>query len=375
MFSYGRSFRRSFLMRIRSESLQSVAADLLAALGTSSQTASAVASSVTLADLRGRSTHGVAMLPLYAEMIAAKAIDPSAQPAIEHVASCMISVDGRSAFGQATGRIATATGIDTASKRGVAVIGLRNGSHLGRLGEWAEQAAAEGFVFMAFCNAGGGAKNVAPFGSHERKLSTNPIAFGIPTFDALPFDVIADFATSQVSGAVIGEHFRAGTALDDEWTITASGQPLATAEAFMEGQGALLPLGGRVTGHKGYALAVIAELLSGIAGGTVVGEQEPEWFSNGGMWLLIDPTNFLSIKEIESRVASVAEHLRGDGVRLPGEGSYQREITAREQGLEIPGHVLASISGLAKKLDIDMPTDMAEAAATSCDAKNNLKTW
>ena len=362
-------------MRFRHESIQSFAADLLSALGAPAQTASTVAASLIDGDLRGRSTHGVAMLPLYAEMIAAKAIDPSAEPAIEHLASCMISVEGRSAFGQVTGRIATATGIDTASNRGVAVIGLRNGSHLGRLGEWAEQAAAAGFVFMAFCNAGGGAKNMAPFGSHERKLSTNPIAFGIPTFDALPFDVIADFATSQVSGAVMGEHFRSGTALDDEWTITASGEPLASAQAFMAGEGALLPLGGRVTGHKGYALAVIAELLSGIAGGAVVGEQEPEWFSNGGMWVLIDPTNFLSIKDIESRVASVAEHLRGDVVRLPGEGSHQHEIMAREEGLEFPGHVLASISTLAKKLDVDMPTDMAESAGTSCDAKNNLKTW
>jgi uncharacterized oxidoreductase len=359
----------------RFEPIQSFAADLLGALGAPAESASTVAASLIDADLRGRSTHGVAMLPLYAEMIAAKAIDPSAQPAIEHVASCMISVAGRSAFGQVTGRIATATGIDIASKRGVAVIGLRDGSHIGRLGQWAEQAAAAGFVFMAFCNAGGGARNVAPFGNHERKLSTNPIAFGIPTFDTLPFDVIADFATSQVSGAVIGEHFRAGTGLNDEWTTTASGEPLATAEAFMEGEGALLPLGGHVTGHKGYALAVIAELLSGIAGGAVVGEQEPEWFSNGGMWILIDPTNFISIREIESRVASVAEHLRGDGVRLPGEGSHQHEITARERGLEIPGHVLASMSRLAKKLDVDMPTDMVAAAATSCDAKNNLKTW
>ena len=362
-------------MRFRPDILRSFATDLLSALGTPPDSSSKVASSLIQADLRGTGSHGVSILPLYAEMVADQAIDPLAEPAIERSAACIINVNGRLAFGQLTGEAATATGIETADKHGVAVVGIRNGAHLGRLGEWAEQATAKGMVFMAFANAGGGARNVAPFGGHERKLSTNPVAFGIPTFGALPFNVIADFATSQVSGAVIREHYRAGLPLNDEWTTTATGEPVATAEAFMDDEGALLPLGGRTTGHKGYGLSVIAELLGGYVGGMVVGQQDPEWFSNAAMFVLVDPTRFLSVEQIQERATAVAEHLRDETVRLPGEGAYQREIAAREQGLAIPDHVVASLGRLASDLNVEIPTEFTDGMSASSDGHKSLKSW
>jgi uncharacterized oxidoreductase len=362
-------------MRFRPDILRSFATDLLCALGTPPDSSSKVATSLIQADLRGTGSHGVSILPLYAEMVADQAIDPSAEPAIERSSACIINVNGRLAFGQLTGETATATGIETADKHGVAVVGIRNGAHLGRLGEWAEQATGKGMVFMAFANAGGGARNVAPFGGHERKLSTNPVAFGVPTFGALPFNVIADFATSQVSGAVIREHYRAGLPLNDEWTTTATGDPVATAEAFMDDEGALLPLGGRTTGHKGYGLSVIAELIGGYVGGMVVGQQDPEWFSNAAMFVLVDPTRFLSVEQIQERATAVAEHLRDETVRLPGEGAYQREITAREQGLAIPDHVVASLARLASDLNVETPAEFADGMSASSDGHKSLKSW
>ncbi len=362
-------------MHFRPEMLRLLATDLLRALGTPPDSSSRVATSLIHADLRGNGSHGISILPLYAEMVAARAIDPSAEPAIEGSAGCIINVNGRSAFGQLTGGEATTTGIETASQHGVAVVGIRNGAHLGRLGEWAEQATSQGMVFIAFANAGGGARNVAPFGGHERKLSTNPVAFGVPSFGALPFNVIVDFATSQVSGAAIREHYRAGLPLDDEWTTTGSGEAVATAQAFMAGEGALLPLGGRTTGHKGYGLSVIAELLGGYVGGMVVGQQDPEWFSNAAMFILVDPTNFLTVEEIRERVTAVAEHLCDEKVRLPGEGAHQREITARAQGLEIPDHVVASLSRLAIDLNVETPTDFTNGMSASPENHESLKSW
>jgi uncharacterized oxidoreductase len=362
-------------MRFRPEILRPFATDLLCALGTPPDSSLKIATSLIQAEMRGTGSHGVSILPLYAEMVADQAIDPSAEPAVEQPAGCIINVNGRSAFGQLTGEAATAAGIETASTLGVAVVGIHHGAHLGRLGEWAEQATAKGMVFIAFANAGGGARNVAPFGGHERKLSTNPVAFGVPTFGALPFNVIVDFATSQVSGAVIREHDRAGLPLNDEWTTTATGEAVATAEAFMDGAGALLPLGGRTTGHKGYGLSVIAELLGGYVGGMVVGQQDPEWFSNAAMFILVDPTRFLSAEEIRERATAVAEHLRDETVRLPGEGAHQREIAARAQGLEIPDHVVASLGRLATDLNVETPAEFADGMSASPDGHKSLKSW
>ena len=279
------------------------------------------------------------------------------------------------AFGQLTGDAATSIAIENAGSHGISACGIRNGSHLGRLGEWAEQASSQGMVFLAFTNTGGGAKNVAPFGGYERKLSTNPVAFGIPTFSVLPFNIIVDFATSQISGSVIREHNRTSVPLNDEWTITDSGEAVADPQLFMQGMGALLPLGGRVTGHKGYGLSIVAELLGGLAGGLVVGQEEPDWFSNAAMFIVIDPTRFLPIEDFEERIAAIATQLRDDKVRLPGEGSHQQNRQSVARGPDIPDYVLTSLGRLAEELGIDVPGFISENINTAADRDSAQKTW
>ena len=350
------------------------AEDVLRALGAPADTAEYVAEFLVNADKSGRSTHGVGLLPLYAEMIAAGSLDPLATPGLDSSAGSTIHVNGHDAFGQLTGRLAVNTGIEKVREYGVVAVAIRNGGHLGRLGDWAQIAASSETLFLAFCNSGGGARNVAPAGGRGRMLSTNPVAFGIPAFGALPFDVIADFATSQVSGSVIRECFLAGRPLDPEWTTSADGSPLTDAQDFMRGDGALLPLGGRATGHKGYALAVIAEILGGIAGGMMAGEHDPEWFSNSALFLFIDPLKFLSREDISSRVRNLATYLHeGDG-RLPGEGSYQRKMSAEQDSLELEPHVCSALSGLADELQLSVPPKLVEITSVAAKA-DGTRTW
>ena len=362
-------------MRFSPPLILNFAEALLRALGTPAENAADIAASLMRSDMRGHGTHGVGLLPLYAEMVADNAIDPTAEPVIQDTSGNVISVDGRRAFGQLTGAMATDAGAKIAEEDGVAIVAIRDGAHLGRLGEWAERAASNGLVFLAFANTGGGAKNVAPFGGFERKLSTNPIAFGVPTFDAIPFNIIVDFATSQVSGSVIRDHYRIGEHLNDAWTTTASGEPVADAGDFMTGAGAILPLGGLATGHKGYGLAIIAELLGGIAGGMVVGQEEPKWFSNAAIFILFDPARLLAIKDIKSRIAAVANHIRDDNVRLPGEGSHNRAIESEAEGVEVPGHVLASLCKMASDLGVETPKDITDAASIDEDENTGSRTW
>ena len=350
------------------------AGDVLRALGAPADTAECVAEFLLNADKSGSNTHGVGLLPLYAEMIAAGSLDPLAKPGLDRSAGSTIRVNGHNAFGQLTGELAVRTGIDKAREHGVVAVGIRNGGHLGRLGDWAQMAASSGMLFLAFCNSGGGARNVAPAGGHDRRLSTNPIAFGVPVFDALPFDIIADFATSQVSGSAIRDCFLAGKPLGTGWATTADGKPLTDARAFMRGDGALLPLGGHETGHKGYALAVIAEILGGIAGGMMAGEHDPEWFSNSALFLFVDPLKFLPREEISLRVRNLAAYLReGDG-RLPGEGAQQRRISAEQCGLELDGHVCNALRRLADDLQLVIPPALVEIASAASSAEST-RTW
>ncbi|MFC7131587.1 MULTISPECIES: Ldh family oxidoreductase [Salinibaculum] len=364
-------------MRFDPSTLRSFAVDVLAGLGAPAETARTVADSLVRADLRGYGTHGVGILPLYAAMVDDGAIDPAATPTVDRGDGATVRVDGETGFGPLAAREATAEGVAVAEDYGVAVVGLRDASHIGPVGEFAERAAAAGMVFLAFTNTAGGAKNTAAFGGTARKLSTNPVAFGVPTFDALAFDVVADFATSQVSGSVIREHHRTGDPLDDEWTTTETGDPVDSPAQFMAGDGALLPVGGRTTGHKGYALSLVAELLGGLVGrNPVVGENDPEWLANGAAFVVVDPTAFLPVAAIEDRIAHLAAHLRSeDGVRLPGQGAHERAAANREAGVAVPEHDLVPLADLATDLGVTPPEPVQAALADAADVDDDVQTW
>ena len=353
-------------MSIDAELLQAFTQDMLCTLGAPTDCAACVAESLVTADRLGCHTHGTGLLPLYTKMIAAGALDPLTQPSLIASAGSVIRIDGHNGFGQLAGGLAVRKGVEKAQDGGISAVGICNGGHLGRLGEWAQMATTGGMLFLAFCNSGGGARNVAPFGSDERRLSTNPIAFGVPAFDALAHDIIADFATSQVSGSIIREHFLTGKSLHPEWVTGMKGDPLTDSRDFIRGQGALLPLGGRVTGHKGYALAIIAEILGGIAGGLMAGEHDPEWFSNAAFFLFVDPQRFIPREELGRRIAGLAAYLQEGGARLPGAGSQQWEKETVELGLDLPHHVCSALKRLAGDLRLEIPaalSDIMNAAA------------
>jgi uncharacterized oxidoreductase len=361
-------------MTVAADLIRTFTADVVRTLGAPPDSATLVAASLAEADRLGCHSHGTAQLPLYAKMIAAGALDPLAHPSAESCAGSLARVNGHNSFGQLTGALAVRTGIKRARDGGIAAVGIRNGGHLGRLGEWAQMAAAGEMVFLAFCNTGGGARNVAPFGGHERKLSTNPVAFGIPAFGAVPHDIIVDFATSQVAGAVIGEHYITGKPLDPEWTTAATGEELTDARDFIAGDGALLPLGGRVSGHKGYALAIIAEILGGIAGGLMAGEHDPEWFSNAALFLFLDPLKFLPRDELKRRIGGLAVYLHEAGARLPGEGVYHQAKEIPQDCISLPAHVCSALKQLAGELRLELPAELAEIS-NAADGPEPARTW
>ena len=92
-------------------------------------------------------------------------------------------LDGGFGFGQTVAPQATALGIERAQQHGTAVIALRNSGHIGRVGDYAEQAIAAGLISIHFVNVAGSVL-VAPFGGVERRFSTAPFSVGVPTVAA-----------------------------------------------------------------------------------------------------------------------------------------------------------------------------------------------
>jgi uncharacterized oxidoreductase len=335
---------------------------VVAAAGAPTDIARIVARSLVSADLRGHSSHGIRLLPKYIDRVGGDAqnrIDPTARPQVEKRTGPRALVDGDDAYGRVVGQDATDLAIELASEHGLAVVGIRDGNHLGRMGEWAEMAAEAGLLTLTFVKAE--ASHVAPVGSADRRLSTNPIAAGIPTFDALDFPVVLDMATSVAAGGKIWERQQTGLDLPEGWVVDADGEPTTSATGYDRGEGALRPLGGSTAGHKGFGLAVVAELVGALVGnGVVAGERDHVPFNNAVGLVAIDPTWFTQRATIESRLRTFTEYVRSarpqshlfpevaaDEVLLPGEPEHRSEMTARQSGLSLPEETVAELEACA----------------------------
>ncbi|WP_129113916.1 Ldh family oxidoreductase [Halegenticoccus tardaugens] len=359
------------MRRIDAPELESLVRELVLSLDTSDRIAAEVAESLVESDLRGHGSHGsIRMGTLYLEMVRSGEIRPQATVEVERLSPTTAQVNGNFQYGQVVGRRAVDIGVELARDGGSAVVGVRNATHLGRIGEWAERAAAAEIGFAAFVNTGGTSPLVTIPGSAERLLSTNPLAFGIPTFDVLPHPVVLDMATSQVAHGKITKRSVEDRTIPKEWTVDESGEAITAARVFEEeGQGAMLPLGGLTTGYKGFGLAIIAELFAGVvADHRVSGQFDERSVNNGAMFVFVDPISFSTRKANRRRIEALVNLVhnadrsdavptgpsaKGDKMVLPGEIEYKKRHKRLEEGVPFRNEALKLLTEVARQLKVE----------------------
>lgn len=355
--------------RVQQSALESFTEALLVGLDTPESLAPDVADSLVTADLRGHSSHGVRQLvSKYAEEISAGKIDPTAVPRIEREGGPWALVDGERAYGQLAARLAINTAIDRADEYGIGLASLKRVSHIGRLGEFAEHACEDGKGFVGFVS-NPATTWVAPPGSDQRRFSTNPISIGIPTFDALEFPFVADLSTAQVAHGKIKERAASGDSVPDEWLVGDAGESLTDPYAFEEeDEGAMLPLGGRTAGYKGFNLSVMSELLtSNVADGAISGTSDMIW-GNHVTFFVVDLEAFTSRERIADRAGTMAEYVRssdfsadlspgaaarGEETLLPGEAEHDATVRCKTEGIPFSSADAASLANLARRKGVD----------------------
>ena len=247
--------------RIKAEKLRGFTARLCEALGTPSDIADVEAEILVNADLRGHTSHGVYQFPNYIKGVEGKSLIPDAVPEIVNDSPSAALVDARNGWGHYSARRAMQLAIDKAEETGVGAISLASANHIGRLGEYCEQAAAEGYISFVTFGVGGRSAGVAtPFGGAEAVLSSNPIAFGVPTADGR--HVISDFATTMLANAKINIYRIKGQELPPGCIVDKDGRPSTDPNDFNAG-GKSLVFGG----YKGYAFSLLTCLLAGLNGG------------------------------------------------------------------------------------------------------------
>ena len=182
------------------------------------------------ANLVGHDSHGVIRVPSYIDWLRAGKVLANQALKIVFENDVIAVVDGQFGFGQVMGEEATKLGIEKARRQGVAVVALRNSGHLGRIGDWAEMAAAAGMVSLHFVNTSGGGILVAPFGGTQRRLSANPIAAGVPVENGPP--IIVDISTCTIAEGKIKVAFNKGAKVPEGCILDSEGRPTDDPKAF-----------------------------------------------------------------------------------------------------------------------------------------------
>jgi uncharacterized oxidoreductase len=232
--------------------------DLFLAAGSSEREAALTASHLVGANLAGHDSHGVGMAPRYVSSLLAGELQLNRHPAIVQDSGSLVVLDGQRGMGQAVTYEAMELAIGRAREHGVCVMGLRHSHHLGRVGHWAEQAIAAGMVSIHFVNAVS-KPMVAPHGGGQARYLTNPFTVGIPVPGQEP--VLLDFATSAIAAGKVRVAHNKQVKVPPGSLLDRHGMPTDDPSVMFPppgtAPGALLPF----AGHKGYALAMVCELL------------------------------------------------------------------------------------------------------------------
>ncbi len=340
------------------DQLRRVATSVFRATGAPEDIAARVADSLVDANLAGHDSHGVMRIPQYVNGIAAGEIVVTARPEVAKENAATALVDGHWTFGQVAADYATRVAVRKACELGVAAVGLVRAHHVGRLGEWTELAASEGVIMIVFAGGFGGGHGAAPFGGAGIAYGTNPLSFGLPAGERPP--VMVDFATTAVAAGKIRVAMAKGEQLPPGCIVDKQGRPTTNPADYFAG-GFMLPAGG----HKGYGLAVAAELLSqALTGAETLAEANlggPFYARSGSLFLALDPGLFRPREEYGRRVDATIDRIKAippapgfTEVLLPGEPELQARRKRQAEGIPVAEATWEAIRGVSAPLGVNV---------------------
>ena len=333
--------------------LTQIAQTLVEGMGTPPDSARRVSSSLVEANLVGHDSHGVMRLPSYAQFLREGLINPEAQPGIKSRYQATAQIDGRQSWGQLGARLAAQTAIDLAHQFGLAAITIDHCVHIGRVGEYVSTISQAGMVGLAMCNH---YPNVAPFGSRERVMGTNPIAWAVPRASGFE-PIVVDFATSAVAEGKLRVARAKGETVAPGLIIDSEGRPSQNPLDFYDG-GALLPFGG----HKGYGLSLMVELLGGGLSGAAPSILPEFAGSNGTVMIALNISAFIPLEQYIAQVEAFCLRIKAAApaegfseVLLPGEPELRTRQHRLTEGIPIPETTWQEFRSLAGELKVSLP--------------------
>jgi len=349
--------------RYSAEDLIQSAAALYQAAGLDAEIARVVADILVEADLLGYSTHGLQFMPAYLGALEAGKWTTSGLPDVIADNGAALRLDGRGLPGQwnvvKALEMALARSTVSGGEHPVVSVAIGRSQNISCLATYCRRAADAGAMALLVTSGPANAV-VAPAGGRGPALATSPIAAGIPAPD---HPILFDTATSATTNRMIERTRREGGRLPYKALVDADGNPTGDPEAiYTDPPGAILPMGGMDTGHKGYAISILVEALtSGLAGwGRVPTNEKP--IGNNVFLQLIDPGAFSGTDAFMAETGHLGDTLRAvppmagvDAVRVPGDRAYALLRDQTANGIELHPEILPRMRPWFEKYGIAEP--------------------
>ncbi len=339
------------------------ATELLQTGGIGPQQAAIVADSLVQANLRGHDSHGVMRIPFYVAKVKDGSVNPNATLTLEKDAPAVIVGDGGWGLGQVIVRDLMDRLIAKAKVTGIACGTLKRAAHIGRLGEYAEIAAASHMASMICANTHGAAQRVAPIGGKRPRLGTNPLCIGMPGGAQGPF--VFDIGTSATAEGKVRVKRIAGQQCPPGWILDPEGNPTTDPnQLYGDPPGSILPMGGDQA-YKGFGLAYMIEMMSGgLSGGSCALPQAPPPVGNCAMFVVWNPEFFGGgLHHTLTEVARLEHYVRDvplvegvDRIMLPGDPERKVAEQRREVGIPLDEGNWKALLDLAAQQNVTPPT-------------------
>jgi ureidoglycolate dehydrogenase (NAD+) len=334
--------------------------DLLAAHGASAHDAAIVADGLVWANLRGGDGHGVSRLPRYLPLLKRGEIDVTAQPKLTLDRAAVFVIDGGHGFGPVAVMAAAALAVERAKQSGVCFGLVRETTHTGAIGRYAQWIAERGCAALIM---GAGPTLMAYHGARVASLSTSPIAIAVPSGNG---PIVLDMATSSIANGKILQARATGEPLPENTVLTAAGEPTTDPQRAE----ILLPLGG----PKGSGLGLMFEMLASVLAAAPIqaralGPEKRTRHTGNTAMLAIDVATFRPLADFTSDADALAAIVKAlprqagcDEITLPGERSQRTEARRRKSGIPIPKTLWDELEGIAKAHAVEMPAILSAPA-------------
>ena len=341
-------------VRVDPEELRTFTATVLEATGVPRTDALLVAECLIEADLWGHQSHGTLRLSWYVARLRSGAMRAVTTPRTVVDRGAVAVIDGCDGIGHVVMAHAASEAIGRAKRHGISAVGVRNSNHFGTAGHFAAMAPPAGCLAVVTTNA---SPAMAPWGGRVKTVGTNPWSIAAP---AGRFGVaMLDIANTRVARGKIYLARQRGEQIPDDWAIDSAGE--ATVDPAAALRGLILPM----AEHKGYAIAFMVDVLSGVLTGSAFGTavngpyQARERSGAGHLYIAVDIATFQEPAEFEARIEALISEIKSvpaapgfDEVLFPGEREQRNAERHRRHGLLLPLRTIIDLEQLAGQCDV-----------------------